>query len=257
MHSAGAHASLPKPPDASSVLYFIYGVDGDGATSYEVQNGSVATFWYGHSFEVDGVGYYTGFAWATPEKYGKPGEDDVGPTSTVTLSEATFTQTGKDPARPWVFKGMEWVVGEIGAYGKPSEIDTQRRPIEYTDASGKHLLALPTTTFDAGNTLQSYDVLVFNPRYDQDKDGDYVWRHLGTVITGTDNAAECDGGQAAACISNQGTLSFEPAAGSEYPGINVTRTGTIASGADQTRALGPSDTQHYVYDAARKTYLEK
>ena len=33
------------PPDAPTVMYFTYQVDGDGATSYEVQNGSVATFW--------------------------------------------------------------------------------------------------------------------------------------------------------------------------------------------------------------------
>lgn len=32
-------------PYAGSVLYLIYGVDGDGATSYEIDNGAVATFW--------------------------------------------------------------------------------------------------------------------------------------------------------------------------------------------------------------------
>ncbi|UUE99652.1 hypothetical protein NDY24_07920 [Xanthomonas hortorum pv. pelargonii] len=57
-------------PYAGSVLYLIYGVDGDGATSHEIDNGAMATFWGGQHFDLDGRHYYTGFAYATPNKYG-------------------------------------------------------------------------------------------------------------------------------------------------------------------------------------------
>ena len=64
-------------------------VDGQGKDSYEVANGSVATYWYGHAFELNGTRYFTGFTWDTRERYGKPGEDDAGPDTQVNLAEAT------------------------------------------------------------------------------------------------------------------------------------------------------------------------
>lgn len=64
-----------QPPRADSVLYFISNVDGDGATSYEVANGSWIHYWYGFQFELGGTRYYTGFAWETPERFGAESQD--------------------------------------------------------------------------------------------------------------------------------------------------------------------------------------
>ena len=74
-----ATATAVAPPDVRTVMHTIYQVDGQGKDSYEVANGSVAT-WYGHAFELNGTRYFTGFTWDTRERYGKPGEDDAGPT---------------------------------------------------------------------------------------------------------------------------------------------------------------------------------
>ena len=110
-----AQAAAIAPPDVATVMYSIYQIDGKGADSYEVANGSIATFWFGHAFELGGTRYYTGFTWDTRERYGKPGEDEVGPGVQVNLAEATFTQTGSTPDRPWQFRGMKHSVGEFGA----------------------------------------------------------------------------------------------------------------------------------------------
>lgn len=249
-------AVTATPPDAGSVLYFIYQVDGDGAASYEVANGSIATFWFGHAFELNGTRYYTGFAWNTPQKFGKPGEDDVGPDSQVTLSEATFTLTGDKPDRPWVLKGAEPWVGTVGANGTAPEIDSKRKPLQYRTPAGKLVLAVPTSAFATGTSVDSYTLLVFNPEYEKSEDGQ-VWASVGTVITGEDNSAACDEGQVMPCISSEGALAFNAVAGSDLPAISVTLTGSTVAAPGQTRALGASDTRHYSYDTARKAYVEK
>ena len=46
-----------QPPSPSSALYLIYQKDGDGADSYEVENGSWTTYWYGYQFDLDGRQY--------------------------------------------------------------------------------------------------------------------------------------------------------------------------------------------------------
>ena len=257
MQSTPTPAATATPPDAGSVLYFIYQVDGDGATSYEVANGAVATFWFGHAFELGGTRYYTGFAWNTAAKYGKPGEDEAGPETQVTLTEATFTLTGTKADKPWVFKGMERSIGKVGAYGNPPAIDSKRKPVEHRTAGGKLLLAVPTSSFEAGTSIDGYSILVFNPDYAQDEQDDRVWAYLGSVTTGEDNAAACDEGQAMPCIGSDGELAFSAVAGSDLPAIRVTRTGTTFDGPDATRPMGPQDTATYAYDPATKAYVQK
>ena len=114
-----ATATAVAPPDVRTVMHTIYQVDGQGKDSYEVANGSVATYWYGHAFELNGTRYFTGFTWDTRERYGKPGEDDAGPDTQVNLAEATYTLTGSTPDKPWQFRGMTNTIGNFGAYEKP------------------------------------------------------------------------------------------------------------------------------------------
>ncbi len=251
-----AQGAAVTPPDGPTVLYFIYQIDGKGADSYEVANGSIATYWFGHAFELDGTRYFTGFAWDTREKYGKPGEDDVGPETQVNLAEATFTLTGSSPERPWQFRGMEHTIGQFGAYERPENVDTRRKPLEYRTPAGKLLLAVPTEGFENGVNFEGYALFVFNigPR---DELKDNVWTYVGSLLTGDDNAAACDGGEVMPCATRSGKLGFAAQAGSDMPRLTVTPSGTMITGPGKTRQLGAADTVTYVYDAAKKKYAEK
>lgn len=251
----GAAAAV-TPPDAATVLYYIYQIDGKGADSYEVANGSIATYWFGHAFELGGTQYFTGFAWDTREKYGKPGEDEVGPETQVNLAESTFTLTGSSAERPWKFRGMEHTIGMFGAYERPEAIDTRRKPLEYRTPAGKLVLAVPTQGFDNGTSFEGYALFVFNigPR---DELKDNVWTYVGSLITGDDNSAACADGDVMPCVSKTGKLTFTAQNGGDMPRITVTPSGSEISGPGKTRQLGAADAVSYVYDAASKKYAEK
>ncbi|WP_164109118.1 hypothetical protein [Stenotrophomonas muris] len=243
------------PPDAPTVMYFIYQVDGDGATSYEVQNGSVATFWFGHRFTLDGTTYYTGFSWDTREHYGKPGEQQpAGPDDRANLAEATFVLAGGDAKKPWKFRGQEWTIGALGAYDKADDVDTRRKPIEHRTADGRLLLAVPTSSFDRGISSSGYALLLFNPKRSEDDLDSKVWRYVGSVRTGEDNSAACDDGNVMPCTDSDGELAFV-ADGNGLPQLIVTFKGTTIEAPGKTRALGAGDTVHYRFDSKAQQYI--
>ncbi|KXJ63721.1 hypothetical protein AXY46_25205 [Achromobacter xylosoxidans] len=243
-------------PDPASVLYAIHQVDSKGADSADVANGSVATYWFGHAFELDGTPYYTGFVWETAERYGKPGEDDVGPMTTVNLAEATFIRDPASPTSPWKFRGMEPTIGEFGAYERPPEVDTRRKPREYRTAAGKLLLAVPTETFDNGITISGYTLLVFTPpEKRQDEAKDKVWAYAGEVIAGEDNGPACADGDVMPCTRSEGELVFSATGTADLPRVTVQFSGNTISGPGKTRKLGPADAVIYAYDATRKAYV--
>ncbi|CAB3834288.1 hypothetical protein LMG26684_01235 [Achromobacter mucicolens] len=251
--AASAQAALP---DAASVLYAIHQVDSKGADSADVANGSVATYWFGHAFEMDGTPYFTGFVWETAERYGKPGEDDVGPMTTVNLAEATFIRDPASPSSPWKFRGMEPTIGEFGAYERPPEVDTRRKPREYRTAAGKLLLAVPTETFDNGITISGYTLLVFTPpEKRQDEAKDKVWAYAGEVIAGEDNGPACADGDVMPCTRSEGELVFSATGTADLPRVTVQFSGTTISGPGKTRKLGPADAVIYTYDTTRKAYV--
>lgn len=251
-----AHAQPAiAPPDGGTVLYFIHQIDGKGATSYEVANGSIATYWFGHAFELEGTRYFTGFVWETADRYGKPGEDNVGPGTLVNLSEATFILTDPAAERPWKFRGMEPTIGEFGAYERAPEVDTRRKPLEYRTPSGKLVLAVPTENFDNGITVSAYDLFVFTaPEKRQDDVNDKVWAYVGNVLSGEDNSLACAEGDVMPCTASQGELGFAPNGSSDMPLLTVKLSGTTISGPNKTRQFGPADATTYVYDPARKAY---
>ncbi len=260
----GTSASTPSPaasaqialPDAASVLYAIHQVDSKGADAADVANGSVATYWFGHAFELDGMPYYTGFVWETAERYGKPGEDDVGPMTTVNLAEATFIRDPASPSSPWKFRGMEPTIGEFGAYERPPEVDARRKPHEYRTAAGKLLLAVPTETFDNGITISGYTLLVFTPpEKRQDEAKDNVWAYAGDVIAGEDNGPACADGDVMPCTRSEGELVFSATGTADLPRVTVQFSGNTISGPGKTRKLGPADAVIYAYDATRKAYV--
>lgn len=251
-----AQAAAVAPPDAPAVMYAIYQIDGKGADSYEVANGSIATYWFGHAFELGGTQYFTGFTWDTRERYGKPGEDEAGPETQVNLAEATFTLTGSSPERPWKFRGMEHTIGMFGAYERPEAIDTRRQPLEYRTPAGKLVLAVPTQGFDNGTSFEGYALFVFNigPR---DELKDKVWAYIGSINTGDDNSAACADGDVMPCVARTGKLTFAAQPSGDMPRITVTPSGTEIAGPGKTRQLGAADAVTYVYDEAGKQYAEK
>lgn len=252
-----AAAARVAPPDVPSMLYAIYDVDGKGETTYEVANGSVATYWFGHAFESEGTHYYTGFAWDTADRYGKPGEDDVGPGTRVNLTEATFVLTDPASERPWKFRGMEPTIGEFGAYERGEDVDTRRKPLDFRTPAGKLLLAVPTTNFDNGITSTGYALLVFNPeRLKEEVDG-HVWTYVGSLLTGEDNSAACADGDVMPCTSSKGELVFSNDGKQDMPTVTVKPSGTTISGPNKTRQLGAADITAYVFDPASKAYVAK
>ncbi len=251
-----ANAAAPiAPPDAAAVLFAIHQVDSKGAPSADVANGSIATYWFGHAFELEGTPYYTGFIWETAERYGKRGEDDVGPMTTVNLAEATFIRDPASPESPWKFRGMEPTIGEFGAYERPPEVDTQRKPLEYRTASGKLLLAVPTETFENGITISGYALLVFTPPEKRQDETGNVWSYVGNVIAGEDNGPACADGDVMPCTRSEGELVFSATATADLPRVTVQFSGNTISGPGKTRKLGPGDAVIYAYDATRKQYV--
>ncbi len=255
---AGQAANAVTPPDAASVLYAIHQIDGKGASSYEVANGSIATFWFGHGFELEGTRYYTGFVWETADRYGKPGEEDIGPETQVNLSEATFILDNPASERPWKFRGMEPTIGEFGAYEQPPQVDTRRKPLEHRTPSGKLVLAVPTESFDNGITVSGYTLLVFTPpEKRQDESKDNVWAYAGNVLAGEDNGPACADGDVMPCTRSDGELVFSTNANGDLPVLTVKFTGTTISGPGKTRKLGAADSVTYAYDPASKTYAPR
>lgn len=255
MNNESQKATEVQPPSPSSVLYFIYQKDGDGALSYEVENGSWTTYWYGYRFELDGKQYYTGFAYDTPFKFSKAEqESDPAPETKATITQSTFVLTAPGTENPWTFQGSDRDVGEFGAYEKGNEIDETRKPQTYKTPDGKLLLALPTWYLATGVQVNTFDLLLFNPH--ELKIDDKRWDYIGNIVIGTDNGAACDEtpGAKQACAKSAGTLSFEPQEGSNLPLLKVQRSGTETVSAGKVRTLGSGDTYEYRYDSEKKQY---
>lgn len=256
MNEEMAIADGVVPPTADSILYLIYQKDGDGATSYEIANGSWATYWYGHSFEIDGTRYFTGFAHATRERHDGVGEQAAGPDDKVDLSHATLKLTDAGGEKPWTFLGAEPFIGKFGAYDQGNAVDEARQAQEFRTGDGRLLLAVPTWSLQSGERLDSFDMFVFNPA-DEVPVGQRHWTYLGNVFTGGDNSASCgeeDG--SGPCARSVGTLSFIPREdGQPMPVLRVERSGSVVEGPGQLKELGPSDAIEYRYDADSGTYL--
>lgn len=256
MNNDSQKATDVQPPSPSSVLYFIYQKDGDGALSYEVENGSWATYWYGYSFDLGGKHYFTGFAYETPGKYGKTEEESYpDPDAKVTITQATYVLTDPGTDKPWTFQGNQHFVGEFGGYEKGNVIDETRKPQTYQTPDGKLLLAVPTWYLATGVQVNTFELLLFNP-HELLKVDVKRWDYLGNIVIGTDNSAACDetAGAKQACAKSTGSLSFAPQEGSSLPLLKVQRSGTDTVSAGKVRTLGPSDTYEYRYDPEKKQY---
>lgn len=241
------------PPSADSVLYMIYGIDGDGATSYPIQNGSIATYWYGYEFELAGKQFFTGFASDTPEKYGKDEEEAYpDPAAQVTLTQATFELAKPGTDKPWSFWGAQRSVGRFGGYERADEIDKDRQAISHVTEDRALALAVPTRRFESGVVTAGYAMFSFKP-VKSDVEEVKPWRYLGTVETGMDNADACDDGTVIACVASTGVLSFI-SRGSALPDVEVTRKGKEISTGGVVNEIPAGSKLRYRFDPATNGY---
>lgn len=250
-----AKKAIVETPSPSSVLYFIFQMDGDGASTYEVENGSWVSYWYGHQFEFGGKQYFTGFAYQTPEKYGKSDDENyAGPGSKVTITHATYILTHPGTDRPWTFEGAQRFVGEFGGYEKANEVDDTRKPIEYRTRDNRMVLAIPTWYLASGTQVDSCELFLFDPK-EILKIEDVRWAYLGNVETGSDNGAACDeqDGGKIRCVKHKGELTFVADQDAGLPLVRVTTssTGMAARGVDETSVV------EYRYDASKKQYRQQ
>ncbi|MBN6113114.1 hypothetical protein [Xanthomonas bonasiae] len=245
------------PPYPGSVLYLIYGIDGDGALSYEIDNGAVASFWHGQHFDLGGKHYYTGFAYATPNKYGNDDTETFpDPGEGVSISQATFLLTAPGSERPWMLWHAQQYVGSFGGYERADALDETRKPQQHVLDNGHLLLAVPTSSFGNGVTSASFALFTFDP--DKNDLGDYRgWVYLGTVAAGEDNEASSDEEGVVPHVSSVGTLSFETVPGEPMPALRVALSGTAIAGPGRARMLDASDAVVYAYDQASGQYLPK
>lgn len=251
------------PPSPGDVLEAIYDERGDGSDSYRVANGSVASFWYGYEFDFGGKRYYTGFAYSTPEKYGKDAEADSqadypAPDAQVTLSQATFERSG-DAAQPWTLFGAQPALGEFGGYERGPAVDASRRSRSYATAAGADLLAVPAReSLNEGIAARYYELFLRAPNAEEPQRLG-PWRYVGSVDAGGDNAEGCaidpaDAGRLPPCVSRHGEIAFEAVAGEDLPQIAMTMSGTEISGPDQVRKLDGDAPARYRYDAKDQAY---
>ncbi|MBB4598216.1 hypothetical protein [Xanthomonas arboricola] len=245
------------PPYPGSVLYLIYGMDGDGALSYEIDNGAVASFWHGQHFDLDGKHYYTGFAYATPNKYGNDeAETFPDPGEGVSISQATFLLTAPDSERPWRLFHAQQYVGRFGGDERADAVDETRKAQRHILDNGHLLLAVPTSSFGNGVTSFGFALFTFDP--DKNDLGGYQgWVYRGTLAAGEDNELSSDAEGSVAHVSSRGTLSFQPVPGGRMPAMQVVLQGTVLSGPGQVRMLDASDAVIYVYDQTSGQYLPK
>lgn len=256
---AQAAAAQPQPvtvevPTPGHVLNDVYGMKGDGSASYTIDNGALATFWYGYRFSLGGKQYYTGFANAGPGKYANSADADMpDPTVGVSISQATYILDKVDGKPVWtLFHAQQWA-GDFGANEKADPLDEKRKPQSTETKDGHLLLAVPTTRFATGVTTTGFAIFTFDPN--KNDLGDYKgWVYLGTVTTGDDNSAACDDEATMKCASSTGTLSFEPSKNGPMPTLRVAMQGTAVSGPGKIRTLGDADTVTYTFDTAKKQY---
>lgn len=232
--ASGTESERPPSPDA--VMYFIYRKDGDGATSYEIENGSVATYWHGQRFDLSGKQYFTGFAYNTPEKFSQAEKDRApDPLTRVTLTQATFIADKPGTEKPWRAISAELFIGEFGGAEKPNQVDDSRQPVSKATGDGRLVLAIPTLPSGAaGESGPLYSLFRFNPGELTDPD-DRHWWYLGDVPVAPGDS----------------TLEFVPSTtGGMLPDVKVK-----ASAAPEGVPLDPDGTLTYVYDEDSKAYL--
>ena len=240
------------PPKPGDVLYMIYQVDGDGASSYPVQNGSIATYWAGHQFTLGGKKYFTGFAYNTPEKYN--GNTKVDPSAGVTLTQATFELNDPGTPKPWAFVGSEHWIGDYGIMESGPKFDGLRQVLEYPVGNDVMLLAIPSKEGVPPDSISTfYELFSFRPAKTANVD-DRHWNYLGHVQVGDDGTAWCKANSGQPCTKWTGTLKFMGDAHA-MPTIRVIPEGTtVDDDTGEARKVNDKEAAVYVFNKGKYGY---
>lgn len=190
---------VPAPPSGPIVIDAIFQNPGDHSSSYEVDNGSWATYWFGYRYDVDGVPHFTGFVEQSPDRMGGDANVDHAPAAKATLTQATFK--APDMQTGWAFLGAQRSVGEVGARGRADAVDPARKPLAHRVGAGRLVVAVPTNaSIEQGTVQKNYEVLL--------RTTDGMWSHAGTLQAGHDDSAGCDEGRAFTCTPIVGRLAY-------------------------------------------------
>ncbi|MBN3777649.1 hypothetical protein G3O06_08800 [Burkholderia sp. Ac-20345] len=224
----------------------------------EIANGSQASYWYGHAFDLNGNHYFTGFAYDTPNKYAEQ-EKTVAPApdARVTITEATFEWTTDGGVAGWNMVGSERSIGEFGGYEKADTIDDKEPAVSMTTPNGQIVLAVPTWYLASGTRIKSFSMFVYQRTNAASNPDDTDWTYAGNVFRGNDNGAACDAdgtGNHVPCVTGSSTLTFLPAVGRDWPRLRVAMKGTGIDNAGQKKTYGAADVVEYRFNPKTKVY---
>lgn len=241
-----ASKDVPKPGE---VLYFTYMDKGDGSSAYKIQNDSFATFWFGIEYQAGGKHHYTGFTYATPERFGEDAKHhEPTPDDKVTVGMASFSRNPPGSAKPWEFEGNDESLGDTGAFDHADAFVVNGKVLLHALHGDDFIVAAPTQSTQGGSTISNYEI--FARIKDPEDSG---WSYLGQVYMGSDNADSCGPDGTEPCAKSTGNLKFVDKGGA-MPEIHVEMSGTEVSGPGKTRTLGAQDGGVYVFDAKAKRY---
>lgn len=242
-----ANLILPEPGD---VLRAIYKKSGDGSSAYGIGHQTWASYWYGHTYEIAGRQYFTGFAYSTAEPLGEIEEDYAAPGDQVAIAQATYARAPEGSVAAWELVRAERDVGYFGGRERANTIDDRLPTRTYGMPHGEHYLAVPTWYLEGGVKVSTAEIFRLNPQLGQ-------WRYLGSVPTGEDNSAACADDSIEGlppCAISSGELMFHQKSGKEMPLIRVARKGKVVEAPGMARDLDPSDMSVYVYNEVEKRY---
>ena len=237
------------------MLNIIYQQKGDGSSSYEIENGARATFWFGHSYSLAGKNYYTGFAYASKERFGEALNADPAPGDEVALSAITMLLSDQASEKPLELLNADQFIGQAGGYDQMPVVD-DRQVVTHTTSKNQYLLGIPVQYSAAGGVVsESYELMLRSAS--ENEEGDY-WGYVGNIVTSESNEAGCLPDEEdigfTQCYRNVGKLSFEPGE-QDLPLIKVIWTEFKDSengSAAEPKIMG-KDT--YFYDKDKKSYV--
>lgn len=244
--AAAADAPDPRP---GTVLEDIYGEKGDGSASYALapyNGGHVVSFWYGYHFKVAGQKYYTAFTVLEPTE-GSTTYDGF------LFGQMTYRLDTIGDKSSWTIFHGQRVVAEVHGSLKADKIDDSRKAKDYVTSNQHLVVAIPTSHFEAGETINTFTIFAFDPA--KNDLGDYrSWDYLGAVAAGGENSANCGEGLPVPCVSSTGALFFAPPVSGKMPDIRVNLAGTQVDGPGKIKTLGPTDAITYRFNRAKGQY---
>lgn len=236
---------LPKPGE---VLNAIYDEPGDGSAAYYVGDMAWGAYWYGHTYELDGQKYFTGFVYCT---YPDEGMETPAPGDRVMVAQATYARAMDGAASSWKLLRTQGFLGDFGGRDRGNAIEEGAPAQTFRTASGDYLLAVPAWYLEMGVRAKVAELFMLTRKSLQ-------WKYLGGLETGDDNEVSCASGDDKGlppCTASTGTLQFRTQPGKNMPLIRVDMKGTDIGSPGKTRKLGPGDEIEYHYDRATSQYV--